>query len=400
VVTHEPPDRALRATEEAFDLTVVLPCLNEAESLPTCLAWIAEGAAVAHLRVETLLADNGSTDRSRALALAAGARVVDIEVRGYGAALAGGIGAARSEFVLMGDADGSYDFRELGRFHAGLRAGADLVQGCRLPSGGGTILPGAMPWLHRWLGNPVLSRIARRWFRIPIHDIYCGMRAFRREAVLALELRSTGMEFATEMIIKSSLNGLRVDEIPITLHPDQRRSTTPHLRTFRDGWRTLRFFLLCSPRWLFLGPGMALFIAGAALGTAGWLGLEVAGARIDLHSMVVAMGLATVGVQGILFAYVSKVFAIAAGLLPADPRIESAARTLSLERGLVLGGFAVIVGVTIIALEAGTWARGGFGDLDYASSMRHVIPAVTMMVLGVQAMLFSFFLSLLGLGRR
>ncbi len=400
LVKLEPAGQASYATSTGFDLTVVLPCLNEEESLPTCLAWIAEGTARAGLRVQIVLADNGSTDGSRALAAHAGARVVDVPVRGYGAALAAGIQDASSEFVLMGDADGSYDFRELGRFHAGLVAGADLVQGCRLPSGGGTIRPGAMPWLHRWLGNPALSRIARRWFRIPIHDIYCGMRAFRREPILALELRSTGMEFATEMIIKASLNGLRIDEIPITLHPDQRRSTRPHLRTFRDGWRTLRFFLLCSPRWLFLGPGISLLLFGAVLGFAGWLGAEIAGARLDLHSMVVAMGLATVGVQAILFAYVSKVFAIAAGLLPADQRVETAARILSLERGLLLGGLAVVAGVTIIGVETGAWAQAGFGDLDYASSMRQVIPAVTMMVLGVQTMLFSFFLSLIGLGRR
>lgn len=383
-----------------FDLTVVLPCLNEEESLPTCLTWVAEGAGRAGLRVEILLADNGSTDSSRQLATAAGARVVEVPTRGYGAALIAGIDAATSDLVLMGDADGSYDFRELGHFHAELRAGSDLVQGCRLPSGGGTIMPHAMPWLHRWLGNPVLSWVARQWFRIPIHDIYCGMRAFRRGRIQDLSLRSHGMEFATEMIIKASLHGLRIVEIPITLHPDQRRTTAPHLRTFRDGWRTLRFFLLCSPRWLFLGPGIALLLFGATLGVAGWLGTEVAGARLDLHSMVVAMGLATVGVQAILFAYVSKVFAISAGLLPADPRIESAARVLSLERGLILGGMAVLAGVAAIAIETGGWARGGFGDLDYAASMRHVIPAVTSMVLGVQAMLFSFFLSLLGLGRR
>jgi glycosyltransferase involved in cell wall biosynthesis len=387
-----------RLTE--VDLTVVLPCLNEAESLPTCLGWIAEGAARAGLRVETVLADNGSTDPSRTIAVDAGARVAPVAVRGYGAALAGGIAEARAPFIVMGDADGSYDFRDIGRFYDRLVAGADLVQGCRLPSGGGAILPGAMPWLHRWLGNPALSRIARRWFRIPIHDIYCGMRAFRRDQILGLGLRSHGMEFATEMIIKASLHGLRIDEIPITLHPDKRRSTKPHLRTFRDGWRTLRFFLLCSPRWLFLGPGIALSLFGALLGLAGWLGASFGGAQLDLHSMVVGMGFSIVGVQGILFAYISKVFAIESGLLPADRRIDAAARMFSLERGLILGAIAVSAGVSLIGLEAMQWARDGFGSLNYASSMRIVIPAVTMMVLGVQAMLFSFFLSLLGMGRR
>lgn len=398
------PTQEIEPEEEAgsssYDLTIVLPCLNEAESLPTCLSWIAEGTSRSGLRVETIIADNGSTDGSRDLAQAAGARVVNVPVRGYGAALTGGIAVAAAPFVLMGDADGSYDFRELGRFHAALASGADLVQGCRLPVGGGKILPGAMPWLHRWLGNPALSRIARYWFRIPIHDIYCGLRAFRKSAVLDLSLRSTGMEFATEMIIKASLHKLHIVEIPITLHPDQRRSTRPHLRTFRDGWRTLRFFLLCSPRWLFLGPGLALLLFGILLGAAGLLGASLWGARLDLHSMVVGMGLSIVGVQGILFAYISKVFAIEAGLLPRDPRIDAAARRFSLERGLVLGSLATFAGLALIGAETAQWVRSGFGTLDYASSMRLVIPAVTIMVLGVQAMLFSFFLSLLGMGQR
>ncbi|HYO26569.1 MAG TPA: glycosyltransferase family 2 protein, partial [Lacipirellulaceae bacterium] len=248
----------------SIELSVVMPCLNEADTLATCIKKARRAMAEAGIHGEVIVADNGSTDGSIAIAEALGARVVRVEAKGYGSALMGGIGAARGEFVIMGDADDSYDFLEIPKFVAQLRSGHELVQGCRLPSGGGRVMPGAMPRSHRWIGNPAFSWLVRRMFRAPIHDVYCGLRGFRRELFDRLDLRCTGMEFATEMIIKSSLFGVDMVETPTTLHPDGRKAHAPHLRTIRDGWRTLRFFLMYSPRWLFLAPGLALLFAAVA----------------------------------------------------------------------------------------------------------------------------------------
>src|SRR5690606_28244447 len=240
------------ATNPDIERSVVMPWLNEADTLRTCIRKAIRAMHEAGIVGEVIVADNGSTDGAQEIARSEGARVVDIPVRGYGSALIGGIAEARGKFILMGDADDSYDFTEIPRFVAALREGAELVQGCRLPKGGGTVLPGAMPFLHRWWGNPMFTAMARRWFGAPINDINCGMRAFSRDLYDRLELRSLGMEFANEMIIKASLMGARISEVPITLHPDGRKSHGPHLRTFRDGWRTLRFYLIFSPTWLFL----------------------------------------------------------------------------------------------------------------------------------------------------
>jgi hypothetical protein len=347
-----------------------------------------------------VVADNGSTDDSPAIATAEGARLVPVAGRGYGAALMGGIEAARGRFVIMGDADDSYDFGEVPAFVARLREGYDLVQGCRLESGGGRVLPGAMPRLHRWLGNPMFSRIARRWFRAPVHDIYCGLRGFTKTLYESLDQRCIGMEFATEMIIKASLSGARIGEMPITLHPDGRKSHAPHLNTFRDGWRTLRFFLMCTPRRPFLMPGLILVVLGHD-------GFKVAMPRITFvrmtlvaHTLVFASRGVICGSQSILFALIAKTFAITEGVLPPDPRVDRFARILSLERGLLLGVATVLLGAVMLISAVNEWRVRDFGRLNYAETMRVVVPGVTLAVLGYQTILACFFLSLLTMRRR
>jgi hypothetical protein len=312
----------------------------------------------------------------------------------------GGIAAARGRFVIMGDADDSYDFLEAPRFVAKLREGYELVQGCRLPSGGGTILPGAMPFLHRVWGNPMFSAMARAWFRAPIHDVYCGLRGFTKELYERLDQRCAGMEFATEMIIKASLRGARIVEVPITLHPDGRRAHAPHLRTFRDGWRTLRFFLMYSPRWLFLAPGVALILLGLLGYAVAMPGLTAWGVTFDAHTLLVASLAVILGYQSIQFAVFTKAFAITEGLMPEDPRVSRLLSLFSLETGIGLGSVATLLGLFLIGGAVNQWRLAGFGNLDYAHTMRWVIPGVTLTALGIQTVLSSFFLSILGLSRR
>src|SRR5262249_46527630 len=247
-----------------IEVSVVMPCLNEADTLGTCVGKARRALDQAGIAGEVIVADNGSTDGSREMAAHLGARLIDVPAKGYGNALMRGIAAARGRYVIMGDADDSYDFGEIPKFVEKLREGYDLVQGCRLPAGGGIVKTGAMPLTHRWIGNPMFSALGRHWFHSPVHDIYCGMRGFTKELYQRLEQRCSGMEFATEMIIKSSLRGERIGEVPITLHPDGRKAHAPHLKTVRDGWRTLRFFMMYSPRWLFLIPGALLILFGLA----------------------------------------------------------------------------------------------------------------------------------------
>ncbi len=385
---------------ESVELSVVMPCLDEEETLGTCIEKAQRVFEENGIAGEIIVADNGSRDGSLEIAEKLGARVVPVACRGYGSALMGGIAAARGRFIIMGDADDSYDFLEIPSFVAQLRAGFDLVQGCRLPAGGGTVMPGAMPPLHRWLGNPLLSALARLMFRAPVRDAYCGMRGFTRALYESLNLRCTGMEFATEMIIKSSLQGARIAEVPITLHPDGRRSHGPHLRTFRDGWRTLRFFLMCSPRWLFLIPGLAL----VALGILGYAlalpGYSVFGAKLDSHTLLVASLAILLGYQSILFAVFSKTFAISVGLMPEDPRMNRFYQFATLERGLLLGAGVFVLGLLLIAGATEQWRSTGFGPLDYPLTMRWVIPGVTLAALGFQTVLSGFFVSILGMSRR
>jgi glycosyltransferase involved in cell wall biosynthesis len=377
-----------------------MPCLNEADTLATCIGK-ARHAFVTHgIRGEVVVADNGSSDGSQEIARREGARVVDVTARGYGAALAAGIAAARGAYVVMGDADDSYDFGELPKFLDRLREGFDLVQGCRLPSGGGTVAPGAMPPLHRYWGNPMFSMLSRHWFRAPIHDVYCGLRGFRRDWQLALHQRCTGMEFATEMIIKASLFDARIAEVPVTLHRDGRTSHKPHLRTFRDGWRTLRFFLIYSPRWLFLVPGGLLIALGAVGYAVALPGVTTMGVTFDAHTLLFASLFAICGYQAVLFAVMTKTFAIGEGLMPMDRRMERLFAVATLERGLLAGLLSMVAGAALLLAAVGQWWRVGFGALEYSHTMRYVIPGVTLTALGFQTILSSFFTSILGMKRR
>lgn len=384
----------------AMELSVVMPCLNEADTLAACIEKAQRAIREHDLRGEVVIADNGSTDGSQEIARRMGARVVLVASKGYGSALMGGIEAARGRYVIMGDADDSYDFLEIPKFLDRLRDGFDVVQGCRLPAGGGRIVPGAMPFLHRWIGNPMFSLLTRLWFRAPIHDVYCGLRGFTKDFYTRLDQRCTGMEFATEMIIKASLNSGRIAEVPITLHHDGRKSHAPHLKTFRDGWRTLRFFLMYSPRWLFLYPGLLLVLIGMLGYCVAMPGFTIGPARFDAHTLLFATLFIICGYQSILFAIFTKTFAITERLMPADPRMDLFFRWANLERGLVLAAIAMVSGLALLASAVLIWVRCGFGNLDYAETMRLVVPGATLVVLGFQTFLSSFFVSILGMRRR
>ena len=394
------PPAAFDAHEQVLEVSVVMPCLNEADTLGSCIEKALRALREHDIAGEVLVADNGSTDGSQDIAERMGARVVHVRERGYGSALMGGIQHARGRYVIMGDADDSYDFLEIPRFVEKLREGYDLVQGCRLPSGGGRILPGAMPGLHRYWGNPMFSAMAQRWFRAPIHDVYCGLRGFQRDFYFTLDQRCTGMEFATEMIVKSSMRSARIAEVPITLHPDGRKTRPPHLRTFRDGWRTLRFFLLYSPRYLFLAPGGLLILLGLLGYGLALPAVTIRGATLDAHTLLFASLALICGYQSILFAVFTKVFAITEGLLPKDPRIRRLSTIVTLERGALGGVAGMAVGIVFLLLAIGRWAAQDFGRLDYAATMRLVVPGVTLTALGFQTVLSSFFLSILRMRRR
>jgi glycosyltransferase involved in cell wall biosynthesis len=391
-------DRSIDGSE--IELSIVMPCLNEADTVGTCVEKALRGMREAQVVGEVILADNGSTDGSQEIARGLGARVIDVAAKGYGNALMGGISAARGKYVLMGDADDSYDFLEVGRFISKLREGHDLVQGCRLPAGGGSVMPGAMPTLHRWWGNPMFSIFARWWFKAPVNDIYCGLRAFRRDFYDRLDQRCTGMEFATEMIIKASLYKAKIAEVPITLHPDGRKAHKPHLKTFRDGWRTLRFFLMYTPRWLFLVPGMLLILLGLVGYGLAMPGLTLGHATFDAHTLLFASVFILCGYQSIVFAVFTKTFAISEGLMPPDPKMDRFYEHINLERGLLLGLLALLIGVALLAGAVNQWRLADFGPLDYARTMRWVVPGATLTALGFQTILASFFVSILGMRRK
>jgi glycosyltransferase involved in cell wall biosynthesis len=403
--TRDRPVRAeappsLQAGREDVEVSVVMPCLNEADTLGTCVEKAQRALRENGINGEVIVADNGSTDGSQAIAEGLGARVVPVRERGYGSALMGGIASARGCFVIMGDADNSYDFLEIPRFVQKLREGYDVVQGCRLPAGGGHVMPGAMPTLHRYWGNPMFSAMARQWFRAPIHDVYCGLRGFRKDFYDTLDQRCTGMEFATEMIVKSSLRSARIAEVPITLHPDGRKAHAPHLRTFRDGWRTLRFFLMYSPRWLFFVPGAALITLGLLGYSLALPGVTIGSVTLDAHTLLFASLAIICGYQSILFAVFAKTFAIAEGLLPQDPRMMRLFELATLERGAMAGAAAMLGGITLLTGAVLIWASVDFGALDYSATMRWVIPGFTLTTLGFQTVLSSFFMSILGMRRR
>lgn len=383
--------------DNALVLSIVIPCLNEAETLEGVLRQASAFLEGAGIPGEVVVADNGSTDGSIGIAERCGAVVVPVTRKGYGNALRGGIEGSRGRYVVMGDADGSYDFSSLGPFLEKLDEGHDLVMGNRFRGG---IRPGAMPWLHRWLGNPVLSAIGRILFRSPIGDFHCGLRAFRRTAYDRMDLQSTGMEFASEMVIKGALLRMRVTEVPTVLSPDG-RSRPPHLRTWRDGWRHLRFMMLFSPRWLFLVPGIALVVVGAAVQAVLAPGPLAVGAVVfDIHTMFLG-GLAVfLGYQLVVFALFTKLFAIREGYHPEPGYPSWILRIFQLEVGLAVGAVLALVGLLLVGAAVAEWSGVGFGDLDPRFTMRRLIPGASLLVTGVQTMYSSLFLSILGLGRR
>ena len=384
----------MNASVEPLELTILMPCLNEAETIEVCVKKAMGFLQRANIRGEVVVADNGSSDGSQALARACGARIIDIPMRGYGAALQGGIQGARGKFIIMGDADDSYDFTALDPFVEQLRAGNDLVMGNRFRGG---IKPKAMPVLHKYLGNPVLTWLGRLFFHSSCGDFHCGLRGFRRDAILSLNLVAPGMEFAAEMVVKAALRKLRVTEVPTTLSPDG-RSRPPHLRTWRDGWRNLRFLLLFSPVWLFFYPGLALLLLGV-VGMV-WIlpGMRFAfGIGFDVNTLVFTAAGIVCGFQAIVFYMFAKTYAIRSGLLPPDPLVARLRDVLRLEIGLLGGAALVVIGVVLAALAVGNWEIRGFGHMDPQQSLRIVVPSTTLLIVGLQIMFSSCLLSILQL---
>jgi glycosyltransferase involved in cell wall biosynthesis len=383
--------------EDTLELSVVMPCLNEAETVQTCVRK-AIGFFEEHgVDGEVVIADNGSTDGSQQLAREAGARVVPISDKGYGNALMGGIRAAHGTYVAMGDADDSYDFTALLPFLEQLRDGADLVMGNRFRGG---IAPGAMPALHRYLGNPVLSYVGRLFFRSKIGDFHCGLRAFRRDSVMRLGLQTGGMEFASEMVVRSTLAKYDIREVPTTLSPDG-RSRAPHLRSWRDGWRHLRFLMLYSPRWLFFIPGLMLMTLGLVAGVALATGpIRVGEIAFDVDTLVGASAVLVIGFQAVLFALLTKVYAMEEGFLPHDRRVQRIIDSWSLERGLVVGGLLALAGLVGLVASLSHWQVHSFGQLDPRHSLRIVVPAATALIMSCQMIFASLFVSILDIRRR
>src|SRR6266513_3416170 len=383
-----------------IEVSVVIPCLNEEDTLGSCIEKAQEALREHKITGEIIVADNGSTDSSRTIAEKRGAQVVMVKEPGYGSALMGGIAAANGRFVIIGDADASYDFLQIPNIVEKLREGFDLVQGCRLPAGGGSIQPGAMPFLHRWIGNPLFSFLVRKWFHAPVNDVYCGLRGFTKAMYNRLDQRCTGMEFATEMVIKASLRGEKIAEVPITLYADRRTSHAPHMKTLRDGWRTLRYFLMCSPGWLFLIPS-GLFIAFGLLGyLMAMPGLRIGHSTFDAHTLLFSSLAILCGYQWILFAIFAKTFAITEGFLPPDRHLERFFELVNLEKGLVVAALAILAGGCLLLAAIWQWWLTDFGHLDYARTMRLVVPGATLVALGFQTVFSSFFVSILGMRRK
>jgi hypothetical protein len=391
------PERATTAEAAALELTILMPCLNEAETLALCIADAQAYLARSGIAGEVLVADNGSTDGSQAIAQSLGARVVSVAERGYGAALRGGIAAARGRFVIMGDSDHSYDLANLDAFVAALRGGADLVMGNRFQGG---IEKGAMPVLHRWLGNPVLSFLGRLFFQVPVGDFHCGLRGFRRDAILGLGLVTPGMEFASEMVVRASLEGLRIAEVPTRLRPDG-RSRPPHLRTWRDGWRHLRFLLFHSPRWLFLYPGLALVLLGTLLSGVLFQGpLALGGITLDIRAMTAGCLMALAGLQAVSFAILSRQAGVRRGYLPPARGLDAWLLRFDLERGLILALFLALIGMAGIAATFGAWAERGFGAMEELDTLRLFLASTTLTVAAVQLAFTAFLAGILEMAQR
>jgi len=380
-------------------VSFVLPCLNEARTLAACIDAAARCIARHNLNAEIVIADNGSTDASRQIALDRNARVVEVPTKGYGAALRAGIQAARGELIVMADSDESYDLAEAGPFIDALERGADLVMGNRFPTRGGTIRPGAMPWKHRWIGNPALSGIGRLLFQSPVGDLHCGMRAFRRSALLGLGLRTTGMEFASEMVVKATLAGLTLAEVPITLHKDN-RGRPPHLRSWRDGWRHLKFMLLLSPRWTLFVPGLALVTLGLILTL--WVGIgpaKVGGVTLDVHTLIASSLMMLLGTQAVLTAGALRVHALENEIGPATARVRFAFAWLTPGWGMLAGAIFAALGLLLIALPLSSWIRADLGDLDTRETLRPMILGATLIALGGQFAMMGFVFGMMRLSR-
>lgn len=379
------------------EVTFVLPCLNEAETLEACLREVEECIDLHDLDAEVIVADNGSTDGSIDIAERCGATVIHVSDPGYGSALTGGFMAAEGKFLIMGDADQSYDFREAYPMIERMRAGADMVMGSRLR---GTIEPGAMPWLHRWFGNPVLSTIARTLFKSDISDFHCGLRALTKDAFLVIAPRTTGMEFATEVAAKAAARGMRIEEVPVTLRPDG-RSRAPHLRRWSDGWRHLRFMMTLSPRWTMFVPGLIVTLIGLALMLAVAAGpVTVRGVRFDIHTLMVGSLFVVIGYQTLTTAVAARMFAVIEEIGPPTSPFQNAFERFSLERGIILGLLIIGAGVLLLATVAWRWAQSGFPDLDPVVTTRPVVIAMTLVAIGFQTVLMSFLNNMLAIPRR
>ncbi|HWD97805.1 MAG TPA: glycosyltransferase family 2 protein [Bryobacteraceae bacterium] len=391
----------MRSTEDSgatpVEFSIVMPCLNEAETLGVCLRK-AFGFLAAHgIEGEVVVGDNGSSDGSQRIAFEAGARVVNVPVRGYGAALYYACKAARGRYIIMGDSDDSYDFSRLEGFVERLRAGDDLVMGNRFR---GAILPRAMPWKNRYIGNPILSGIGRAFFRTPLGDFHCGIRGLSKAVFETMDLRTTGMEFASEMVIKATLMKLKTSEVPTTLSPDG-RSRPPHLRPWRDGWRHLRFMLLFSPNWLFLYPGLLMMAAGLVCGASVLAGpVTIRGVQFDVDALIFFAFFVVIGLQAVLFAFLSRVYATQEKLYPPTAGFSNTLRIMTLERGLISGALIVLTGILLGGYSILDWSRHGFGSMDFASLSRLVIPSATATAVGVELIFFSFFFSTLQLSVR
>lgn len=373
-------------------MTILMPCLNEEETIGLCIRKALSFLEQHQIKGEVLIADNGSTDQSRDIARRLGARVVDVEAKGYGSALLGGIRAAKGQYIIMGDSDDSYDFLNLMPFVSKLREGYDLVMGNRFKGG---IEKGAMPFLHRYLGNPVLTFIGRLFFRIGISDFHCGLRGFRRDSILAIGLNTPGMEFASEMVVKSALSGLKIAEVPTTLSPDG-RSRPPHLNTWRDGWRHLRFLLIYSPRWMFFYPGLLFMVLGSILSVALIINpIYFNTVRLDIHTLLYAAGSVIIGFQLISFYLLSKTYGVQAGLLPKSARLRRFEKIFSLERSIAVGFLLIMAGLGLSIRSYLIWQNADYGDLAPSHTLRIVIPGLISLILGIQVIFTGFFRSLL-----
>lgn len=376
------------------EFSLVMPCLNESETLAICIEKANLFFELNAINGEVIIADNGSSDGSQEIAISSGAKVITIANKGYGNALKGGIENASGRYIIMGDADDSYDFSNLSLFIEKLRKGADLVIGNRFK---GEIKKGAMPFLHQYLGNPVLSFLGRLFFKSTIGDFHCGLRGFSKEAYLKMNLATSGMEFASEMIVKSHLLNLKIIEVPIILYKDG-RSRKPHLNTWSDGWRHLRFLLLYSPKWLFLFPGIIMMVLGFVFSLLLIISpIQISTITFDVHTLLYATSLLLIGFQFVVFYGFTKVFAVTQNLLPKSNRYNSLFKYINLEKGLVLGFITTLIGVILSIYGLSLWSKNNFGVLEVRTTLRIIIPAVTTIIIGIQIILFSFFFSILGL---